>query len=422
MLFALALLMLGRRDELDYGVLGDALIVGISAAVLAWAFLIAPFVHDGTLTMIGRVIAIAYPVADVVLLTLVVRLVFLRGARLGAHLLLLFGMASFLTAHVLYALGSIDGWYAPGGAVDGIWLASFTLLAAAALHPSAAAIPPSAERASLSPRRLAALATAAVFAPTVILVRGAADLEVVRVAAVASILLVLLIVQRMAGLMRETGRQGVELEQLVRTDPLTGAANRRHLDHELARELSRADRAGTALCLAFLDLDHFKRFNDSHGHPAGDVLLTEMVGAWRDVLRPVDLLARFGGEEFVVVFPGSTITQAAVCVERLRALVPSGQTCSAGLTDHLRGEPAAALIGRADHALYEAKHNGRDRTAFAAAGDDRMNHLMHDKIGNGCGAALVTADQSQQRRLVGSETRSSAPPPGSTSPLERDAP
>lgn len=361
-LFAVALLMLGRRDELDYGVLGDALIVGISAAVLAWAFLIAPFVHDVTLTMSGRVISIAYPATDVVLLVLVLRLVFLRGARLGAHLLLLLGMASLLAAHVVYALGNIDGWYAPGGVVDGIWLVSFALLAAAALHPSAAAIPPSADRASLSSRRLAGLATAAVFAPTVILVSGAENLEVVRVAAVASILLVLLIVNRMAGLMRETRRQGVELEQLSRTDPLTGAANRRHLDRELARELSRADRAGTPLSLAFLDLDHFKRFNDTRGHPAGDVLLAELVAAWRDVLRPVDLLARFGGEEFVVVFPGSTMPQAAVAVERLRALVPNGQTCSAGLTDLLPGERADALIARADHALYQAKSNGRDQT------------------------------------------------------------
>jgi diguanylate cyclase (GGDEF)-like protein len=367
--YATALWMLGRRSGRDTGALSDALIVGTSAAVLAWAFLIAPSVQDHALTMSQRLTSVAYPVGDLVLLTLILRLVFLHGARVGAHILILVGGVAYLAADVLYALGNAAGWYAAGNPIDGLWLAAYTLFAAAALHPSVTVRPPAQSQGpALTPRRLVVLAAAAVVAPAVIILRGGTDLEVVRVAAAASILLFLLIMQRLAGLMRETRRQGAVLEDLSRTDPLTGAANRRHLDHELARELSRADRTDTGLSLAYLDLDQFKRFNDTHGHPAGDALLQELVATWQGALRPVDVLARVGGEEFVVVLPGDNINECRAAVERLRGLVPHGQTCSAGIADRLPGETAAALIGRADQALYAAKDAGRDRTVLADAG------------------------------------------------------
>ena len=114
-----------------------------------------------------------------------------------------------------------------------------------------------------------------------------------------------------------------------------------------------------------MDLDRFKRFNDTHGHLAGDALLEELASAWRQALRPADLLARIGGEEFVVVFPETDSHESHAVLERLRRLVPCGQTCSAGLTTFQPGETADAFVSRADEALYKAKKSGRDRVVIA---------------------------------------------------------
>ncbi len=155
------------------------------------------------------------------------------------------------------------------------------------------------------------------------------------------------------------------LERLTRTDELTGLTNRRAWDSEVSREVVRAGREQHPLAIAMLDLDRFKLYNDELGHQAGDRLLKEAAGAWQRVLRETDLLARYGGEEFAVALPGCDPDLAARLVERLRAVTPGGQSCSAGLA-HWDGEESAdELLGRADAALYEAKLGGRDRTVLA---------------------------------------------------------
>jgi diguanylate cyclase (GGDEF)-like protein len=156
-----------------------------------------------------------------------------------------------------------------------------------------------------------------------------------------------------------------ELETLSRVDALTGIGNRRAFDEQLERELKRAERTGAPVALAILDLDHFKRFNDGHGHPAGDALLREVAGAWTGCLRATDSLARYGGEEFVLIAPGCTDGQALALVERLRDAVTHGQTCSAGVALWDGEEGSGELLARADVALYEAKLAGRDRTRLA---------------------------------------------------------
>jgi diguanylate cyclase (GGDEF)-like protein len=158
-----------------------------------------------------------------------------------------------------------------------------------------------------------------------------------------------------------------ELARQAETDPLTGVANRRGLARALERDLAAARRSGRRLAVAVLDLDHFKAFNDTHGHPTGDLLLRNAVRAWRELLRAGDLLARYGGEEFVVVLPeaGEAVT-AVRAIERVRLSTP-GVTASAGVAIWDGREPAAHLIRRADGALYEAKRGGRDQTVLAAA-------------------------------------------------------
>lgn len=155
------------------------------------------------------------------------------------------------------------------------------------------------------------------------------------------------------------------VEGLARTDELTGLPNRRAFNEDLQREMDRARRDGGPLCLAMLDLDRFKRFNDTHGHLAGDRLLADAAEAWRHTLRAgTDLLARFGGEEFVVVLP-IPVREATETVGRLRASTPQNQTVSAGLARWDGEETPEALLARADAALYAAKEGGRDRIRWA---------------------------------------------------------
>lgn len=155
------------------------------------------------------------------------------------------------------------------------------------------------------------------------------------------------------------------LARLALTDQLTGLPNRRAWEEALQRELSRSDRDGNPVCVAVIDLDEFKHFNDEHGHQAGDALLSEAARAWQDQLRASDLLARYGGEEFAAVIRAWPLETAVAVVERLRLATPAGLTASAGLASWNRTETAAELFGRADAALYEAKQRGRNRTVAA---------------------------------------------------------
>ena len=157
------------------------------------------------------------------------------------------------------------------------------------------------------------------------------------------------------------------VEAMARTDELTGLPNRRAWDEELARELSRAQRKGSPVCVALLDLDCFKSFNDAHGHPGGDALLRGAAVAWRLQSRIMDTVARYGGDEFAVLLPECSIDDALVVVERLRKAAPRGQTCSAGLAQWDGSETAEALISRADAALYAAKRHGRNMCRVAEA-------------------------------------------------------
>jgi diguanylate cyclase (GGDEF)-like protein len=145
------------------------------------------------------------------------------------------------------------------------------------------------------------------------------------------------------------------------TDPLTGVPNRRAWDAQLQDALSEQQ----PVAVAMLDIDHFKQFNDTYGHPAGDRLLREATSAWRAEMRPRDFLARLGGEEFALLLTGTDVRTAEAMVERIRARMPGGATCSAGVALRIGSDTAAELLSRADRALYEAKQSGRDRTVTA---------------------------------------------------------
>jgi len=163
-------------------------------------------------------------------------------------------------------------------------------------------------------------------------------------------------------LVRQRETLAVNLNAMARTDALTGLPNRRAWDETLDHELALANRTGTPVCAALLDLDHFKQFNDLNGHPAGDAHLEEVAAMWRARLRSADLIARYGGEEFAVLLTATNAHQAQDLIETLRACVPSDETVSAGIAEWNGIESGSELLTRADRALYQAKRNGRNRT------------------------------------------------------------
>jgi diguanylate cyclase (GGDEF)-like protein len=152
-----------------------------------------------------------------------------------------------------------------------------------------------------------------------------------------------------------------QLTDMASTDALTGLPNRRSWETNLGHALLDEE----PCVLAMLDLDHFKSFNDTHGHPGGDRLLKETAAAWREELRIGDFLARIGGDEFALLLPKCTIEDALAVVKRLRGRVPYEQTCSTGVIIHEPGESSDKLMARVDTALYAAKSDGRDRVSLA---------------------------------------------------------
>ncbi len=180
------------------------------------------------------------------------------------------------------------------------------------------------------------------------------------------------------GIVRDiTERKAMEdnLRRLATTDPLTGAANRRHFMDMLAEELARAKRYGHPLTVAMVDIDHFKRLNDTYGHAAGDMALIAFVAEIQERLRETDMLGRLGGEEFALLLPETTAEGGRIAVDALRAhresvvLEHEGRsirfTMSAGVADTNHACTGQGLLAAADAALYRSKHEGRNRVTVA---------------------------------------------------------
>ncbi|MBE9609450.1 GGDEF domain-containing protein [Chitinilyticum piscinae] len=169
----------------------------------------------------------------------------------------------------------------------------------------------------------------------------------------------------------ELEQQLSELSHRVREDQLTGALNRRGMEEMMDTEMARASRNGKPLSLALLDIDNFKKLNDSKGHGAGDDALKHLVGVIKSIIRPMDSVARYGGEEFVLVMPETDTANAVIAMQRVqreltkRFFLHNNEklliTFSAGVTEIETGDTPQAVLERADHAMYLAKRGGKNR-------------------------------------------------------------
>jgi diguanylate cyclase (GGDEF)-like protein len=374
---ALAFVRTRRRDgHRDLDAVLDAAIVTAGAAVVLAAFVLAPIAADSTLSLAGKLVASAYPLGDLFLLGVLARIMSARGAQTVSFRLLTASLAVTLVADTAWNLDLLST--AGGGAArwnEALWLLGYVLAGAAAAVPSmrTLAAPRTARgRGTPSGRRLAALGAGLMLPGVALLADGATGGGVSwPVIGTGSLLLSALVLLRMTGLLRMVQVQASRLADLAHSDSLTGAPNRRTWDRELARAAQLGREQGTTMCVAVVDLDHFKSFNDEHGHQAGDRLLQDAVAAWSQALPPGALLARYGGEEFAVLMPATSLDEAAAAVLGLREATPDGRTFSAGVAALAPGADPDEAVAAADAALYAAKRGGRNRVVVH--GDDAPN-------------------------------------------------
>jgi len=365
----------------------DAAIVGSAAALLWWIYLLSPLIRTGDESFATLLVTTAYPIMDLLVLVVALRLTLGAGSRPVAYHLLLASMALMLAADVVYALRSAGGTWQDYTWVDGLWLASYALLGCAALHPSMRRLE---DRSAVAApdagvARLTALALASLTGPTVLLVEHVRGHGTnVPVVAVACAVMFLLVLGRMAGLVAAQRHEAM-------TDGLTELYTRRFFEENLRVETERAHRSGGQLGLLLVDVDHFKAINDTHGHPGGDRVLVELARRLRAISRPGDIVARFGGEEFALLLPGAGPMRAAGLAERVRRFVEAtpflvGEAGFLPLTVSVgvavlpdEAETPLDLVRAADQALYSAKRAGRNQVALLGSGQDGL-HLPRQSV------------------------------------------
>lgn len=369
-----AVVILGRRRlaSASFALWLDGLVAALALSAIAAALVVGPVLATSEGSAAAVIVNVAYPVGDLVLAGLVVLVLGLGGWRLDLQWTLLSG-GLLLTALAdgaylgLYA----GGWWRDGTVLDGLWPLATLMLAAAALLTDGDTGSPVPVRG----RRL--LAGPAVGSLTALGILAIDETRSIGALAVALALGSLTAVSvRMWVTLTENQRMLEGLRVRAATDPLTALPNHREFHDRLHSEVERARRAGSALSLAVIDLDHFKRVNDEQGHPAGDRALVAVAELLRSRARAGDTLGRLGGEEFGWILPEAEELGAWQAIDRtrleLQALeVPDVNlpTMSAGICElrHVRSpSDASELLRLADAALYAAKAQGRNAVVVYA--------------------------------------------------------
>lgn len=340
----------------------DGTIFGLGCAAVIWSFA----AETQVATSASAFSTVSSPLLDLLVIIAASRIVLTSGGA-PAPVLLVLGLSAKTVGDVLQVVDPIrvQGgyssamfWYVLSALVSGL----------GALHPSMArfAVRSHKPSAGLERIHLSVLAVAAVMPPLMLLrqhdrPQGLSAWPLLVMTAVVFDLVML----RLGRMMRLVDQQRDQLQSLARTDHLTSLPNRRTGEAEMRRMVAEAIEQDVPLVVALLDLDHFKAYNDLHGHPAGDRLLETTASAWRRSLPPDVFLSRHGGEEFLMLAKGRHPDNVRLLLEGLRGAARTGQTFSGGVAVWDGIESVAAMVARADVALYAAKAGGRDAVRFS---------------------------------------------------------
>jgi diguanylate cyclase (GGDEF)-like protein len=371
----LTMLLRSRGTSRDAGGVIDGFIVATSVGVLLWVFFVEPTAFDNSLPVFERLISVAYPAGDLLLIAIGAQLAVRQVRRQGPYWILAVGLLALLVADLGYLYQSLYGSYAEGDPIDFGWWISYALIVAVLLHPRVGEIAaaPSRSTPRLSPRRILVLSLVTVAAPLTIAARSAAGASLqLPVLLGGTVVLFGLVVVRLVVMARELETSRTLLLHEATHDALTGLGNRTLFSEQVEQALS----DGMPVAVLCLDLDDFKLVNDSLGHPAGDVVLQVVGERLSSLLRPGDAVARLGGDEFamLVIDPdtatGGAVAQRALAAIRqpigLPAVGPTARTphivhsnVSVGVA-HSNGDSSVeALLRDADIAMYLAKQSGK---------------------------------------------------------------
>jgi diguanylate cyclase (GGDEF)-like protein len=419
LLAALLTFVRRRTPQWDTASALDAAIIAVSAGLVSWFYVVQPLASGGEASTAAKAVQTGYPLLDLLLLVVTVRLLLGAGVRTASFFLLIASIVLLLAADTGYAVLSllaVDQFVSP---LDAVWMGSYALMGTAALHPSmrrvdersAAAAPD----AGLG--RLTVLAVAVLIAPGVQLLQHLRNEEVsVPLVAGCCAVMFLLVMVRMAGMVSAQRIAAI-------TDGLTGLKTRRYLEQCLATETQRSVRTGQPLGLVILDVDHFKKINDTYGHPGGDRVLIEIARRLTLASRAGTVVARYGGEEFVLLMPHTGPGQLANAAEQVRQAIANtpiavksntliSVTVSIGASCFPDHASADTLVQSADYALYAAKEAGRNRTVVTVepqAGDIGMAPEGRP----GCSAASTGPPPPRTAALPAQGSAWSSPAPSS---------
>ncbi|MEY2417257.1 MAG: hypothetical protein QOH53_2591 [Ilumatobacteraceae bacterium] len=387
-LIAIGLVMLlrTRGTSRDAGGVIDGFIVATSVGVLLWVFFVEPTAFDNTLPLFERVINVAYPAGDLLLIAIGAQLAVRQVRRQAPYWILAVSLLALLVADLGYLYQSLYSVYNERDAIDFGWWISYALIVAVLLHPQVGEIAaaPSRSTPSLSRRRILLLSLVTIAAPLTIAARSAAGASLqLPVLLGGTVVLFGLVVLRLVAMARELEHSRTLLLHEATHDALTGLGNRTLFSDQVERALAN-DVPVAVLCL---DLDDFKMVNDSLGHPAGDVVLQVVGERLLGLLRPGDAVARLGGDEFAMMITGcDAATGTAVARRALAAIcqaigIPDGPTVhsnvSIGIAHSSSDSSVEALLRDADIAMYLAKQSGKGHHEVFQIG---MRQEMIDRL------------------------------------------
>ncbi len=364
----LIMLLRSRGTSRDAGGVVDGFIVATGAGVLLWVFFVEPTAFDHTLPVFERLINVAYPAGDLLLIAIGAQLAVRQVRRQAPYWIVSVALMALLVADLGYLYQSLYGVYAEGDPVDFGWWISYALIVAVLLHPRVGEIAAAPQRQTprLSPRRIIVLSLVTIAAPLTIGARSAAGASLELPALLGgTVVLFGLVVLRLVVMARELEASRSLLLHEATHDALTGLGNRTLFSEHVEEALS----TGVPVAVLCLDLDDFKLVNDSLGHPAGDVVLRVVGERLSGLLRPGDAVARLGGDEFAMLVSGcDSATGGSVALRALAAIrqpigLPGGRTVHSNVSvgiAHSNGDSSVeALLRDADIAMYLAKQSGK---------------------------------------------------------------